>query len=212
MWKGIVINLKYLKSMKKIFFLILFLVISLSFVTVEAQGLNTAGSLFRTVGNSAGADTYNNPEDLVGVIINAALTLTGLIFLVLMIYAGYLWLTARGEDEPIGKAKKIITSSVIGFVLVASAYSITVFIGGRLETETNEVADTSCESGFYSDWSCISIDTCFINNNNNNNTSQDLAEKRNICKNNPTYCAINKCANQDNSVICCKITTTSTTL
>ena len=62
--------------------------------------------------------------------------MVGLIFLILMIYAGYLWMTARGEEGPIETAKKIITSSIIGFVLVASAYAITVFVGGRLETGT----------------------------------------------------------------------------
>ncbi|SRR3989339_390955 len=100
---------------------------------VLAAGLGSAGGVFKQIGSQSGADAYQTPQDLIGVGINAALTLVGLFFLVLMIYAGYLWLTARGEEEPINKAKKIITSSIIGFVLVASAYSITVFIGKRFE-------------------------------------------------------------------------------
>lgn len=100
---------------------------------VLSAGLGSAGGVFKQIGSQAGADTYQTPQDLIGVGINAALTLVGLFFLVLMIYAGYLWLTARGEEEPINKAKKIITSTIIGFVLVASAYSITVFVGKRFE-------------------------------------------------------------------------------
>ncbi len=112
---------------------------------VSAQGLNDAASQFQAVGQKAGAATYENPQDLVGIGINAALTLVGLFFLVLMIYAGYLWMTAHGEEEPINKAKKIITSTIIGFVLVASAYSITIFVGKRFEQGV--VADQSGGGG-----------------------------------------------------------------
>lgn len=117
-------------------FVIFSLAFSLSLVLglpVLAQGLKSAGNVVGGIAESAGANTYEKPQELIGAGISAALTLVGLIFLILMIYAGYLWLTARGEEEPINKAKKIIVSSIIGFVLVASAYSITFFIGNRFE-------------------------------------------------------------------------------
>ena len=64
-----------------------------------------------------------------------------MIFLLLTVYAGYLWLTARGEEEPIKKAQKIIIASVIGLVIVVSAYSITNFVVPRiLEKTTGEGA------------------------------------------------------------------------
>jgi len=116
-------------------------------VPVSAQGLKSAGDKFKDVGTKAGANTYENPQDLIGVGINAALTLVGLFFLVLMIYAGYLWMTARGEEEPINKAKKIIVSTLIGFVLVASAYSITVFVGQRFEKGTKAGAGAEDDAG-----------------------------------------------------------------
>ncbi len=75
----------------------------------------------------------SEPGLYVGTIINAALTLVGLIFLVLMVYAGYLWMTARGESEQIDKAKQIITASIIGLVIVLSAYAISTFVTGRFE-------------------------------------------------------------------------------
>lgn len=118
---------------KFLVFFITFLLCLCLGLPVLSAGLGSAGGVFKQIGSQAGADAYQTPQDLIGVAINAALTLVGLFFLVLMIYAGYLWLTARGEEEPINKAKKIITSSIIGFVLVASAYSITVFVGKRFE-------------------------------------------------------------------------------
>ena len=67
-----------------------------------------------------------------GIAIKAALSFVGVIFLVLMVYAGYLWFTSRGEEEPIKKAQKIIMASVIGLVIVAGAYGITSLIVPRI--------------------------------------------------------------------------------
>lgn len=120
--------------MKKLFITTTFLVISFAFaITIaNAQGLNDASSVFKEIGGQAGASTYENPEDVIGVGIGAAITLVGMIFLVLMVYAGYLWMTARGEQEQVDKAQKIITTALIGFFIVASAYAITTFVSGKL--------------------------------------------------------------------------------
>jgi len=66
--------------------------------------------------------------ETIGLVIKAVLSFAGVIFLVLMVYAGYLWMTARGEEEQIKKSQKIIISSVIGLVITVSAYSITEFV------------------------------------------------------------------------------------
>lgn len=112
--------------------------------TVSAVGnLKDAGKQLFSVGNRAGTSDVRNIEDITGKVINGALTLVGIIFLLLMVYAGYLWMTARGEEEPINKAKKIVQTSIIGLVLVMSAYAITVFVtkqfegGGTRCTEVN---------------------------------------------------------------------------
>ncbi|MFA5937371.1 MAG: hypothetical protein WC822_05875 [Candidatus Paceibacterota bacterium] len=63
-----------------------------------------------------------------GSVISIILGTVGTIFFILMVYAGYLWMTARGNDEQVGKAKKIITAAMIGIVVVVGAYAITNFI------------------------------------------------------------------------------------
>lgn len=95
---------------------------------VLAQGnLQDAGSHLNTVATKAGT-TEGELSSIVGTVINTALTLIGLIFLILMVYAGFLWMTARGESDQVDKARKIIVGSVIGLVIVLSAYAITVFV------------------------------------------------------------------------------------
>ncbi len=65
---------------------------------------------------------------LIGRIIRTLLGLLGIIFLVLMVYAGFLWMTARGESDPIDKAKEIIKQAIIGIIIIFLAYALTGFI------------------------------------------------------------------------------------
>jgi hypothetical protein len=67
-------------------------------------------------------------RDTAASIINIGLTLLGTIALVLVIYAGFLWMTAGGNEDQVGKAKSILGAAVIGLVIILSAYSITKFI------------------------------------------------------------------------------------
>ena len=98
-----------------------------------ATGLGLLNQNLTNAGAEAGTSDSGDLQSIVGTVINAALTLVGLIFLILMVYAGYLWMTARGSDEIINKAKGIITAAIIGLVLVISAYAITVFVTKRFE-------------------------------------------------------------------------------
>ncbi|MBP9761413.1 MAG: hypothetical protein KBD15_04210 [Candidatus Magasanikbacteria bacterium] len=98
----------------------------------------SAGNLGDAVGNlgksgQQAGTSEANIENVVGTTINAALTLVGLIFLVLMVYAGYLWMTARGEESQVEKAQKIISAAIIGLVVVMSAAGITKLITSRFE-------------------------------------------------------------------------------
>ena len=75
-----------------------------------------------------GLFTPGNLPSSIGTLINAALSFLGVLFLLLTIYGGYLWMTAAGNEEQINKAKKIITSALIGLIIVISAYIITKFL------------------------------------------------------------------------------------
>jgi hypothetical protein len=56
------------------------------------------------------------------------LSLLGTIFLVLIVYAGFLMFTAAGNEENVTKAKKIIQYAIVGLIIIMSAYSITNFV------------------------------------------------------------------------------------
>ncbi len=102
-----------------------------------AAGVNGAGI--------AGA-TPTDPRVLAANIIKMALGVLGTIFLILTIYAGFLWMTAGGEEEKTSKAKKLISNGVVGLVIILTAYAITSFVIGSLvgaTTGSNPYGDGS---------------------------------------------------------------------
>jgi hypothetical protein len=77
---------------------------------------------------------------IVANIIRIALGLLGIVVLVLIIYAGFLWMTAAGNEEQIEKAKKILKNAVIGLAIILSAYAIVFFVMRMLGIGTGELS------------------------------------------------------------------------
>jgi hypothetical protein len=117
---------------KKIIVFILLGVFFLPTIVLAEGKLGDAATGITNIGGAAGYDTESKIETTIGTVINIALSLVGMIFLVLTVYAGILWMTARGEEAQAEKAKKILTNSIIGLVLTVSAYAITFLVTSRL--------------------------------------------------------------------------------
>jgi len=69
---------------------------------------------------------------VIAIIIKAALGLLGIVFLVIIIFAGYRWMTSSGNEEEVKKAQEAIKRAIIGLVIVLMAYSITFFVFKQL--------------------------------------------------------------------------------
>lgn len=78
-----------------------------------------------------------HPVTTTARLINWALTLLGTISLCLIIYAGAIWMLARGEEQEIEKAKDILKGAVIGFVIIIASYGIAHFVFVNLTNLTN---------------------------------------------------------------------------
>ncbi len=74
--------------------------------------------------NKAGMSAYKKPTDIIISIINVALSFVGLIFLIMIIYSGFQWMTSGGNEEVVGKAKKRIINSVIGIAIILLSWII----------------------------------------------------------------------------------------
>lgn len=78
------------------------------------------------------------PEKALGALISSLLAFLGIIFMILIIYGGFLWMTARGAEDQISKAKKIIISATIGLTIVLSAYLISLIVVSLLTAQTQK--------------------------------------------------------------------------
>jgi hypothetical protein len=72
----------------------------------------------------------------VASIINVALGVLGAVAVSLIVYAGFLWMTAAGNDEQVDKAKSVMSAAVIGLAIIMSAYVITQFVFQSLTRAT----------------------------------------------------------------------------
>lgn len=101
-------------------------------------GLGAGGDAAK-IGAKGGYDTNVTDTTLsqsVGKVIKAVLATVGTIFFVLTIYAGFLWMTASGNEEQVEKAKNIIKAAIIGLVICLASYGITNFVVGALVKAT----------------------------------------------------------------------------
>ena len=61
-------------------------------------------------------------------IINWALGFLALVAIILVIYAGYLWMTAGGNTKQVDKAKKILINALIGLVIIVLSFAIVTYV------------------------------------------------------------------------------------
>ncbi|MDO8505134.1 MAG: IPT/TIG domain-containing protein [bacterium] len=121
------------KALRYILMVFSFFIASPAFaqVTAEVQGLALSGT---------------DPRIIVAKIIRVALGFLGTVALVLILYGGYLWMTAAGNEETIDKAKKVLTQAIIGLAIILSALSITQFIISKLVEAINGPGEVSVSS------------------------------------------------------------------
>jgi hypothetical protein len=129
---------KYFK--KALIVLTLFIIISANFyfiknVNAEDTAKTSAVNQLQAAGSPWGGGKPTGNDSLAGIMataIKAFLGLLGIIFLVLIIYAGFTWMTAQGEEEKVTRAKETLQRAIIGLIIIVAAYSITYFVFNSL--------------------------------------------------------------------------------
>lgn len=66
--------------------------------------------------------------EVVGAIVSAGLGLIGVVFFLLILYAGFSWMIAMGNTEKVSKAKEMLEAAIIGLVIVLASYAIATFV------------------------------------------------------------------------------------
>lgn len=84
-------------------------------------------------GNNGDPNTLSRA---IAEIIKVVLGFLGVIFIVLILYAGFMWMTSAGNEEKINTAKKTMVAAIIGTAIVLAAYAITYFVIDQLLVAT----------------------------------------------------------------------------
>ena len=101
-------------------------------VAAQAQFTEKIRTGVQQAGGASGIDQTESLETIIGNIIRSLLTFVGVILLLVLLYAGFLWMTAGGDSDKVKKARGMILNAVIGLVIIILSYAITDFVLARL--------------------------------------------------------------------------------
>ena len=124
---------------KKILFIPVSVITGLFGFSVSTHAADLRETIFkRTEGVGRGSfNTDINPESsllyFIGQATNIIIGALGVIAVIYMIYAGFLWLTAGGNDDQIKKAKTTIRRVIIGMIILTLSYAIVGFVLGQFQ-------------------------------------------------------------------------------
>lgn len=100
----------------------------LAFVAMPLAGYAlSADDLGLQYGTGTGL-TSTDVRETAANIINAAMGLLGIIAVVIVLVGGFKWMTAGGNEEKVGEAKRLIGAGVIGLVIIITAYAIAAWV------------------------------------------------------------------------------------
>lgn len=88
--------------------------------------------------NEAGINlAATDPFTAVGILVRTLLGFLGVLFFLLVVYAGFTWMTAQGNSEKVDKAKTMMGQATIGLTLILVAYLLSVAIIYVLQVSIN---------------------------------------------------------------------------
>ena len=90
----------------------------------------------------------SDPRVITALAIRGFMSLLGILFICYVVYAGFTWMTAGGEEEKIRKAKSTLVTGVVGMTVIFAAYSTAQLI----------ILAFGCATATYGEW-CL-----FFNN------------------------------------------------
>jgi len=105
---------------------LLFFLPNIVFAEEPKKGIQSAFTVVENVASNSYSKT--TLDWVLGDIIYVILSLIGIVFVIFMIYAGYLWMTASGNEQKVDKSKEILKQSIIGLIIILGSYAISYFV------------------------------------------------------------------------------------
>lgn len=147
-----------------ILFVIGLLVVSGPALAIDL-GLESAKNAAAGAGYDAAGTTDTTLSQNIGALIRGILTVSGVIFTCLVFYAGYLWMTARGDEAQVEKSKEIIRAGVIGLTISLAAFGITNLVMKLVTGDSTGGGAGQCRNPNPIECSALTGTSCSANSN-----------------------------------------------
>lgn len=76
-------------------------------------------------------------RDTIVDIIRIAMSLLGIVAVVIILFGGFKWMTSGGDTTKVEDAKKLIYAGIIGLIIIFSAFAISQFVLSKLLQTTS---------------------------------------------------------------------------
>lgn len=98
----------------------------------DTTGVNNGGVFASTAGLSSG-----DLPTTIASLIRVGLGLLGIVAVVIILIGGFKYMTSGGNDEKVKSARKVMTTGIIGLVIILSAFAIAQFVLSSIVTATS---------------------------------------------------------------------------
>ena len=78
-----------------------------------------------------------DPREMAASVIKIILGFLGIIAVIIILLGGFKWMTAGGNEDKVGEAKKLIGAGVIGLVIILASFAIATFVLTNLMSATS---------------------------------------------------------------------------
>lgn len=100
----------------------IFLLLPLSVLAVDPRGS------LQEAARDTGLVSDKEPVEIIVEIINVLLYFLGSIVIVLILWAGFKWMTSAGNADAVKKSRETIINAVIGLIIIFASYAILNFV------------------------------------------------------------------------------------
>ena len=132
-------NTKLLKNIASLAMIMVVVVpmLTLAF-TANAQDNLLWGKQQTNVESSLGLGN-EDPRQIAASVVNIMLGFLGIIAVLIILLGGFKWMTAGGNEDSVGEAKKMMGAGVIGLIIVLASFGLAQFVINALYSATGAI-------------------------------------------------------------------------
>lgn len=113
------------------------MVMTLLIIATPLLAQATNGTLDLGLNDAADIGLGNTPlKDTINQVIKVLLSFLGILAVIIILWGGFIWMTALGDEGKVETAKKLIVAGIIGIVIILAAYAIAYFVISNIQTAT----------------------------------------------------------------------------